>query len=123
MRDFIAGASQALGQHPLVGKWVLHIYVGGRLFDDKVTITQGPNGLGGRLIVPDRFEADLRTVRLDGDKVYIDIKAVERGQPIEVKYEGVLHPTGNTFVGYAHEMGSNELVGGFVADRVPITRL
>ncbi|MEZ0314441.1 MAG: hypothetical protein ACAI38_21950 [Myxococcota bacterium] len=118
-----AGRDAALGAHPLVGNWVMHIYLTDEqgkpvLFDDLLRVEQGPNGLTGELEVPDRFKAKLRTVETSGDKFYIDIEAVERGNKIEVKYEGVFHPTKDTFIGFAHVLPGNELLGGFVGQRL-----
>ena len=102
----------------IVGHWVMHLYIGTRVFEDEVTVKVGPDGkLGGTLVVPDRFTVPLDKVELKGETFVLEITADEGQGPFRVRYEGTFHPTGDTFVGFATVLGENSLLGGFVGQR------
>ncbi len=113
----LTGAAKAPEPPALAGKWVMHVFLGSKLFDDVVEITQGANGeLGGTLVVPDRFSATIEKVVVKGDRFSFEITADEGEGPFTVRYEGTFHPTKNTYVGFA-SFGTGELLGGFVGQR------
>jgi hypothetical protein len=103
----------------LVGNWVMHLYIGEQLFDDLVEVTVGTEGdLGGTLVVPDRFTAEIRDVVFYANQFQFEITADEGRGPFKVRYEGTMHPDRNTFVGFATVLGETPtLLGGFVGQR------
>jgi hypothetical protein len=103
----------------LSGDWVMHIYVGHRLFEDQVHVVADAKGaLGGTLTVPDRFTSPLELVTVTPDIARFEIVGHERGEAFRVRYEGRWDARGQVFVGLATlpEEG-NALLGGFVAQR------
>ena len=63
------------------GNWVMHIYLGTRVFDDQVTVTAQPDGsLGGSLTVPGRFTTAIENVKVKGRSFAFDITADEIGR-------------------------------------------
>src|SRR5688500_4515744 len=97
-----------------VGRWVLHLYIGDRVFDDDVVVAPGTDGrLGGGLTVPGRFTAPLAGVVADRERFRFEITADEGRGPFTVRYDGTFHPDTDAFVGFATLVPQNELLGAF----------
>ena len=123
-----SGAASALPGSPVIARsaaggqienWVMHLYLGERLFDDRVHLERAPDGaLSGTLTVPDRFTVPLRHIVRNAEVISFDIEADEGDGPFHVKYEGRMYPTGDTYVGFATVTDDNSLLGGFVAQKL-----
>ena len=115
----VSTTSQAAEPPALVGNWVMHLYIGERLFDDVVEVTAGKSGvLGGTLTVPDRFTAEIKNVVVYANTFQFEITADEGRGPFTVRFEGTMHADKNTYVGFATVLGDEpKLLGGFVGVR------
>ncbi|MDB5098609.1 MAG: hypothetical protein JWM80_3030 [Cyanobacteria bacterium RYN_339] len=118
---YLALAPAALAAPDLAGDWVMHIYVGNRLFEDRVHVERDAQGAyTGTVTVPDRFTSPLEKVTVTADVASFEIVGHERGEAFRVKYDGRWDAQGTIFVGIAtlpEEKG--DLLGGFVAQRAP----
>src|SRR5437773_1125421 len=79
--------------HPRVedvqGDWVMHVYLGDRLFEDQIHLERGPDGkLCGTLTVPHRFTVPLRNIEVNQKQISFNIEANEGNGAFHVKYEG-----------------------------------
>lgn len=103
----------------LAGDWVLHIYVGNRLFDDTVHVERDARGAyAGTLTVPDRFTSPLEKVVVDQERARFEIVGHERGHAFRVIYDGRWDPKHQVFAGLATLLDEGgALLGGFVAQR------
>jgi hypothetical protein len=98
--------------------WVMHIYVGGRLFEDQLSLEQTPGGeWKGSITVPNRFTAAVRNVSYTKDTLSFDIEGNEGKGPFHVKYVGNFYPGSDTFSGFATITDDGKLLGGFVGQR------
>ena len=115
----LASGAVAAPAAPLTGRWVMHLYLGDRLFEDQVTIERSAAGaFSGSLVVPGAFTATLENVAVDGGDFSFAITADEGHGPFHVVYRGTLHDSGDTFVGFATLPNEkNALLGGFVGQR------
>lgn len=113
-------AAAALSASPdLTGDWVMHLYIGDRLFDDRVHVVRDAKGqLGGELTVPERFTSPLEKIEVTRSVARFEIVGHERGKAFRVRYDGRWDAGGTIFVGIATLPEENdELLGGFVAQR------
>lgn len=110
---------KAVESFDFTGNWVMHFYIGTRVFDDQVSVTAQPNGsLGGSLTVPGRFTTAIENVKVKGRSFAFDITADEGQGPFSVHYEGHFHGTEETFIGFGTILGEGGgLLGGFVGSR------
>ena len=114
----LAQAAEKIKAPSLEGAWVMHLFLGKRLFDDQVTVKKQADGtLGGTLVVPERFTAPIKNVTVSGTTFAFEITADEGQGPFSVRYEGTFHASGDTFIGFATVLGENALLGGFVGQR------
>lgn len=120
--DFPVGAAD----RKLEGRWVMHLYIGDRLFHDEVELKRDSEGrLHGTLTVPGRFTAGIPRVISSGNSFVFEITADEGHGPFRVRYEGSFYfgKGDDTFTGFGTVLGSkpeeNELLGGFVGQRRP----
>src|SRR5437016_3980480 len=61
---------------PIEGDWVMHLYMGARLFDDQVHLERDNNGkLSGTLNVPNRFTVPLRNILVTEETISFNIEA------------------------------------------------
>jgi hypothetical protein len=114
-----AAATRPAPPPPLAGKWVMHIFVGDKLFDDQVTIIANA-GFSGTLVVPKRFTATLENITATDDHFAFEIQANEGHGVFRVRYEGsfIDAPANNTFIGTARVTSPEPgLLGGFVGQR------
>jgi hypothetical protein len=115
---FGADAKGPPSRAALEGKWVMHLYLGDRLFDDQVELAAGPGGaLRGTLTVPGRFTVPVEKLVQTGRHFAFQITADEGRGPFHVRYEGDLHDGGDTYVGFATVLDDGSLLGGFVGQR------
>jgi hypothetical protein len=102
----------------LAGDWVMHLYVGSQLFDDRLHVdTAAPGVLTGSITVPGRFTVPIQNVQLNGDSFSFTIEADEGHGKFHVRYDLRMHSAGDTFVGFATVTDDNTLLGGFVGQR------
>lgn len=114
-------APPALAAPPdVLGDYVMHLYIGTRLFDDRVRIERAPNGaLVGTFTVVGGFTAPLRNLRVTPQAISFDIVANEGGRILRVRFDGLFHRSGGgTFVGYGTMLDDQSLLGGFVARKL-----
>jgi hypothetical protein len=99
--------------------WVMHIYVGSRLFEDKLHLEQTPGGQWqGTISVPNLFTVPVRNVSYTKKTISFDIEANEGKGLFHVKYVGSFYPGTDTFSGFATVTDDNSLLGGFVGQKV-----
>ncbi len=109
-------SASARADSPKSGTWVMHLYLGDRLFDDVLQVQ--PSGLGW-ITVPDRFTVAINHLTMTAETTSFDIVADEgKGAPFHVKYEGRFYPGADTFSGFATVLDDNSLLGGFVGQRI-----
>jgi hypothetical protein len=98
--------------------WVMHIYVGGHLYEDRLHLEQsGVNAWTGTIAVPGLFTVPVTHVVLTKSGISFDIEADEGKGPFHVKYVGTFYPGTETFSGFATLIDKNTLLGGFVGQR------
>lgn len=105
-----------------IGDWTLNTYIGNKIFKDKLSLKKANNILSGTLSVPKVFTSRLEKINISENKLYFEIMVNEGQKPYKVKYECVIHNSGETFVGFATLFDSNELIGGFVATKEKVTK-
>lgn len=108
--------AKSFAKHPMIGETTLKIFIGEKLFNDKVFIARDKSGkLYGKLTVPKAFTAPLEKIELHKDRFSFEIEADEGRGPFRVRYEGEIHPSGKVYKGFAVlPLKNNKLLGGFV---------
>lgn len=102
----------------LEGKWVLHTYIGKKLFEDQLALERQPEGeLEGHLSVPGGFTAPVENLKArDNLRFSFEIEPDEGNGTFRVFYQAEFDPKDEVFVGFAR-LENGDLIGGFVAQR------
>ncbi len=109
---------QAMDRLP--GHWVLHSYLGGKPFDDRLDLAAKQDGqLEGQLSVPGAWTVPVQDLHDGpGDHFEFSIEPTEGGNKFKVNYSADFDPKKDVFVGFLR-LADGELLGGFVGERVP----
>lgn len=99
---------------PLLGHWVMHIYIGTKVFHDQIHLQRQADGeLRGNLEVPGVFTTEIHDIRVDHDQFAFRITIDEGRGPYTIEYQGVMHESRLAFSGFASTHPDGRLVGGF----------
>lgn len=115
------GEEQPAERRNMLGDWVMHIYIGDRVFHDQVHLeVDGRGKTAGTLTVPGLFTAEVERFQMASDGFSFQITIDEGRGRVTIRYEGVLHASGLAFSGFATALAGKggkpadeRLVGGF----------